>query len=58
MFRRHGIILLHPEFAKFLVETGINSISISLDSFVAVKRQVIASEQTSAGAFLHEMALE
>jgi len=36
----------HPEFAKFLVEAGINSISVSPDSFVAVKRHVIATEQT------------
>jgi pyruvate,water dikinase len=35
----------HPEFAKFLVEAGINSISVSPDSFVAVKRHVIATEQ-------------
>jgi pyruvate,water dikinase len=34
----------HPEFAKFLVEAGINSISVSPDSFVAVKRHVLASE--------------
>ncbi|KAF5704423.1 phosphoenolpyruvate synthase [Fusarium mundagurra] len=35
----------HPEFAKFLVDAGIDSISVSLDSFVAVKRHVVASEQ-------------
>ncbi|KAK3943422.1 Pyruvate/Phosphoenolpyruvate kinase-like domain-containing protein [Diplogelasinospora grovesii] len=35
----------HPEFAKFLVEAGINSISVIPDSFVAVKRHVIASER-------------
>jgi len=35
----------HPKFAKFLVEAGINSISVSPDSFVAVKRHVVASEQ-------------
>lgn len=35
----------HPEFAKFLVEAGINSISVSPDSFVAVKRHVVASER-------------
>ena len=35
----------HPEFAKFLVDAGINSISVSPDSFVAVKRNVAASEQ-------------
>ncbi|KID78674.1 phosphoenolpyruvate synthase [Metarhizium guizhouense ARSEF 977] len=41
----------HPEFSKFLVEAGINSISISPDSFVAVKKQVIASEQRSEIGF-------
>lgn len=35
----------HPEFAKSLVKAGINSISVSPDSFVAVKRHVIASER-------------
>lgn len=35
----------HPEFARFLVEAGINSISVIPDSFVAVKRHVIASEK-------------
>jgi pyruvate,water dikinase len=34
----------HPEFAKFLVEAGIDSISVSPDSFVAVKKHVVASE--------------
>ena len=34
----------HPEFAEFLVECGIDSISVSPDSFVAVKRKVAASE--------------
>jgi pyruvate,water dikinase len=35
----------HPEFAKFLVKAGIDSISVSPDSFVTVKRHVITSEQ-------------
>lgn len=35
----------HPEFAKFLVDAGIDSISVSPDSFVAVKKHVAASEQ-------------
>ncbi|KAI1829048.1 hypothetical protein DTO027I6_10008 [Penicillium roqueforti] len=35
----------YPKFAKFLVEAGINSISVSPDSFVAVKKHVIASER-------------
>lgn len=35
----------HPEFAAFLVECGIDSISVSPDSFIAVKRQVAGAEQ-------------
>ncbi|KAJ9350256.1 hypothetical protein DTO282F9_6470 [Paecilomyces variotii] len=35
----------YPEFAKFLVEAGINSISISPDSFVAVEKHVVANER-------------
>ena len=35
----------HPEFARFLVESGIDSISVSPDSFLAVKRHVVDSEQ-------------
>ena len=35
----------HPEFAKFLVDSGIDSISVSPDSFVAVKRHVVDSER-------------
>ena len=34
----------HPEFAKFLVDCGIDSISVSPDSFVAVKRKVAEAE--------------
>lgn len=34
----------HPEFAEFLVECGIDSISVSPDSFLAVKRRVGAAE--------------
>jgi pyruvate,water dikinase len=34
----------HPEFARFLVERGIDSISVSPDSFVDVKRHVAAAE--------------
>jgi pyruvate,water dikinase len=33
-----------PQFAAFLVECGIDSISVSPDSFVAVKRSVAAAE--------------
>ncbi|KAH6645635.1 hypothetical protein BKA67DRAFT_585908 [Truncatella angustata] len=35
----------HPEFAQFLVDAGIDSISVSPDSFVAVMRHVVASER-------------
>ncbi|KAI9927511.1 hypothetical protein ASPWEDRAFT_44858 [Aspergillus wentii DTO 134E9] len=38
----------HPEFARFLVEAGISSISVSPDSFVAVKKHVIAAEQAES----------
>jgi pyruvate,water dikinase len=34
----------HPEFARFLVECGIDSVSVSPDSFVAVKNHVCAAE--------------
>ena len=34
----------HPEFAKFLVTCGIDSISVSPDSFVTVKTHVAAAE--------------
>ncbi|KAI5462013.1 hypothetical protein BGZ63DRAFT_506812 [Mariannaea sp. PMI_226] len=36
----------HPEFAKFLVRAGIDSISVSPDSFIAVKRHAASSEKT------------
>jgi pyruvate,water dikinase len=39
----------HPEFAAFLVGCGIDSISVSPDSFIAVKRQVAAAEAHAAG---------
>ncbi len=35
----------HPEFAEFLVACGIDSISVSPDSFIAVKRHVADAEQ-------------
>jgi pyruvate, water dikinase len=35
----------HPEFARFLVECGIDSISVTPDSFVAVKRHVADAER-------------
>jgi len=34
----------HPEFAEFLVDCGIDSISVSPDSFIAVKRKVASAE--------------
>ncbi len=34
----------HPEFAEFLVACGIDSISVSPDSFLAVKRKVAEAE--------------
>ena len=34
----------HPEFAEFLVDCGIDSVSVSPDSFVEVKRKVAAAE--------------
>lgn len=37
----------HPEFARFLVENQIDSISVNPDSFVAVKR-VVAETETGA----------
>jgi pyruvate, water dikinase len=36
----------HPEFAEFLVQCGIDSMSVSPDSFIAVKRRVAATEST------------
>ena len=41
----------HPEFARFLVDCGIDSISVSPDSFVAVVRAVADHERggTSQG---------
>ncbi|MFC5525810.1 phosphoenolpyruvate synthase [Rhodanobacter ginsengisoli] len=38
----------HPSFAEFLVTCGIDSMSVSPDSFVAVKRHVVAAEQAAA----------
>ena len=34
----------HPEFAEFLVHCGIDSMSVSPDSFIAVKQRVAAAE--------------
>jgi len=38
-----------PEFARFLVSVGIDSISVAPDSFLRVKRQVAAAEADSEG---------
>ena len=38
----------HPEFAAFLVEAGIDSLSVNPDSFVAVKRAVAEAERSAA----------
>lgn len=40
----------HPEFAKFLVDCGIDSISVSPDSFVAVKKKVAEAEGRRSAA--------
>lgn len=37
----------HPEFAQFLVQLSIDSISVNPDSFVAVKKAVAAAEKTA-----------
>ncbi|WP_454747550.1 phosphoenolpyruvate synthase [Ciceribacter selenitireducens] len=39
----------HPEFAEFLVECGIDSMSVSPDSFIAVKQIVAQAEKAKAG---------
>jgi len=39
----------HPEFADFLVACGIDSMSVSPDSFIAVKRRVAAAEAAMNG---------
>ncbi len=38
----------HPEFAGFLVECGIDSMSVSPDSFIAVKQHVADAERREA----------
>jgi pyruvate,water dikinase len=40
----------HPEFARFLVEHGIESISVTPDSFLRVKEQIAAAEAALAQA--------
>ena len=39
----------NPAFAAFLVECGIDSISVSPDSFIAVKRHVAEAEKRLGG---------
>ncbi|NML75986.1 phosphoenolpyruvate synthase [Rhizobium sp. S-51] len=39
----------HPEFAEFLVECGIDSMSVSPDSFIAVKQIVAQAEKAKTG---------
>jgi pyruvate,water dikinase len=40
----------HPEFAEFLVRCGIDTISVSPDSFIAVKEKVAAAEAAASPA--------
>jgi pyruvate,water dikinase len=40
----------HPEFAEFLVECGIDSMSVSPDSFIEVKRRAASAEAAGKGA--------
>ena len=48
----------HPAFARFLVGCGIDSISVTPDSFIAVKREVAAAEtELSGGVQHHELAV-
>ena len=39
----------HPDFAEFLVACGIDSVSVSPDSFIAVKRRIAAAETAMKG---------
>ncbi|GAA4644056.1 phosphoenolpyruvate synthase [Pontixanthobacter gangjinensis] len=45
-----------PEFARFLVDCGIDSISVTPDSFVAVKEHVAAAENARQWRFSHKEA--
>jgi pyruvate, water dikinase len=40
----------HPEFARFLVDCGIDAISVTPDSFIRVKEQVAAAESAKEAA--------
>lgn len=46
---RPGAVVDDPEFAEFLVECGIDSMSVSPDSFVAVKHRVAQKERMMQG---------
>jgi pyruvate,water dikinase len=46
----------HPEFAGFLVECGIDSISVTPDSFVAVKQHVAAAEKEKGKTVLRAVS--
>ena len=46
--RRFLILADHPELAEFLVRCGIDSMSVSPDSFIAVKEHVAAAETNKA----------
>jgi pyruvate,water dikinase len=43
----------HPEFAEFLVACGIDSMSVSPDSFMSVKNHVAAAEAAAATPSIH-----
>ena len=46
----------HPELARFLVEHGIDSISVTPDSFLAVKRAVAAAEKDTPAMAIEALA--
>lgn len=39
----------HPQFAAFLVECGIDSVSVTPDSFLAVKKAIATAEHLQRG---------
>ena len=39
----------YPEFARFLVECGIDSISLNPDTVLRTTRDILATERTVAG---------
>jgi pyruvate, water dikinase len=46
----------HPEFAEFLVACGIDSMSVSPDSFMRVKNHVAAAEAQATAASMHQFS--